>query len=337
VEQKTRNLSLDALRFIAIVAVILIHTTTRTLEISHYNLNALPLSLLLNQISRFAVPLFFMISGFALEINYNSHANYLKFFKKRISKIFIPYVFWSAIYYLFIYTNHDFNFIKALYDGSSSYQLYFIPTLLIFYLLFPFIHNIYKIISNKYIFLLLGIIELLLLYEDYFVKALDINYLLKIAILNYFVFILGMVASHHQELLTKIVKKWKIILVIGTIYLAYYIFSEGKSLYLQTYNYQYFYSQWRPSIFIYTILLASLLYELFRYMNFKLVTTLSKLSFFVFFIHVIVLEKIWQLIGIHLPTINYWFDPFFFLSVTLISFMIAYLAHKIPYLSNLTG
>src|SRR5882724_3283927 len=125
------------MRVIAILAVVMIHTSTRVLEAAHYDLNGYNWDLLLNQISRFAVPLFFAISGFALEISYNSHSNYLNFFKKRIIKIIIPYIFWSAFFYIFIYTNHDFNFLKALSDGSSSYQLYFIPALLFFYFLFP--------------------------------------------------------------------------------------------------------------------------------------------------------------------------------------------------------
>src|SRR5258706_27456 len=61
--QKKRDLAIDSLRTISILAVVLIHTTTRTLEASGYDLNSFSLTLILNQLSRFAVPLFFMISG----------------------------------------------------------------------------------------------------------------------------------------------------------------------------------------------------------------------------------------------------------------------------------
>ena len=69
------------MRAIAILAVILIHTTTRTLEATHYNLTSYPWTLLLNQVSRFAVPLFFLISGFVLELSSVNDINYLEFLK----------------------------------------------------------------------------------------------------------------------------------------------------------------------------------------------------------------------------------------------------------------
>jgi surface polysaccharide O-acyltransferase-like enzyme len=126
--------SIDSLRTFAILAVVLIHTTTRTLEAAKFNLTAFPVSIFLNQIVRFAVPLFFMISGFVLETNFDEKSGYLSFIKKRFSRIFIPFVFWSAIYYLFVYNqNHD-NFLRVILTGNASYQLYFIPTLCIFYL-----------------------------------------------------------------------------------------------------------------------------------------------------------------------------------------------------------
>src|SRR5258708_20357766 len=125
---KTYDKAVDFLRVMSILAVIMIHTTTRHLEITHYDLVNNSFTLLLNQISRFAVPLFFMVSGFALEIS-SSHSpiGVKKYFKKRVGRILFPYLIWSAIYYYFIYTNHSTNFFVALLTGSSSYHLYFIP------------------------------------------------------------------------------------------------------------------------------------------------------------------------------------------------------------------
>lgn len=39
---KAYNPAIDLLRFIAIMAVVLIHTATRTLEMTHYNLYQTP-------------------------------------------------------------------------------------------------------------------------------------------------------------------------------------------------------------------------------------------------------------------------------------------------------
>jgi surface polysaccharide O-acyltransferase-like enzyme len=129
---KERIRSIDCIRGIAILAVLLIHTTTRTLEASSFNITGFSFTLFLNQISRFAVPLFFVISGFVLEIFNNNDMNYWTFVKRRFSKIFIPYAFWSLIYYFFVYNNNHDSLLKVFLTGNASYQLYFIPALLVF-------------------------------------------------------------------------------------------------------------------------------------------------------------------------------------------------------------
>lgn len=83
--QKQYVKAIDALRVVSILAVVLIHTTTRTIETTHNNLTDFPFTLFLNQIARFAVPLFILISGFVLELNYQNHANYFAYLKKRLS------------------------------------------------------------------------------------------------------------------------------------------------------------------------------------------------------------------------------------------------------------
>ena len=345
-EQKTHNQVLDVLRFISILAVVLIHTTTRTIEMTGNDLQHIPWTLFLNQASRFAVPLFFMISGFVLELNYSFATSYGAYLKKRIKRILIPYIFWSFIYYFFVYKQHQVNFFSTLLTGSASYQLYFIPTLLVFYIIFPLLHKLYRIIANKWVMFFLGTLQIALLYYSYYIKPLPFFYPISIALLNYFIFFLGMFASHHEEDLVSVVKRWKYMLTPITIFLVGYIFWEGKSLYLKTHNYLFFYSQWRPSIFFYTILLASSLYLLFYQKKLPpfLIGTLARLSFFVFFVHVIVLETIWKTVGISVfqqtggnIIEHLWYDPLFFALTAFFSFFIAYLASKIPFLDKLTG
>ena len=131
---KPRLNSIDSLRTISILAVIAIHTTTKTLEAAAYNLSLFPFSIFLNQITRFAVPLFFVISGFVLEFNHMEKINTFEYFKKRFGRIAVPYVFWSLIYYFFVYSKNSNNLLQVLLKGNASYQLYFIPALCVFYL-----------------------------------------------------------------------------------------------------------------------------------------------------------------------------------------------------------
>ncbi|MDP2649244.1 MAG: acyltransferase, partial [bacterium] len=298
-----------------------------------------------NQILRFAVPLFFMISGFVLELNYPFHQNYLTYLKKRFNRIFLPYLFWSAIYYFFVYKTHTISFLQSLLTGNASYQLYFIPALLIFYIIFPLIHRYYKFLAKPKAMIALGTVELCLLAFDYYINPLPFFYPLSIAVLNFYIFLLGMVFSHHHKVLFELIKKWKFILISLFVVLSFTVFFEGKILYMNTHNYLYVYIQWRPSILIYTLVVAGLLYAFFNGGNkfYRIIHGLSKLSFFAFFIHVIILELFWFAIGNNLfhttggRFSKFWFDPLFFLSVAALSYLFAYLIRKIPYLSKITG
>lgn len=343
-EKKTYNPAIDLLRIIAILAVVLVHTTTRTLEVSHYYLDQIPFTLFLNQIARFAVPLFFLISGFVLELNYPFHANYLTYLKKRFNKILIPYVFWSAIYYFFVYTHHKINFFQTLLGGNASYQLYFIPSLLIFYLLFPFIHRYYQTLSKKSILLVLGSLQLILLSLDYYAHAVPFFYPINIVLLNYFVFFLGVSASHHHERIMTFIKKWISVITLMAVATGLFIFFEGRYFYLKTHNYLSFYSQWRPSVFFYTLFLTPSLYYFLSQLKLGHgIKKFSHLSFFVFFVHVIVLETAWDFIEAPLfkdnPQIIHqvWYDPLWFLLVSGISFLLAYVVRKLPFASKITG
>ena len=322
------------------MAVIAIHTTTKILAASN-DIPGFTFSFFINQAMRFAVPLFFMISGFVLELNYSFNQNYFVYFKKRLSKIFLPYLFWSAIYFYFIYPHAITSFgpfWNALLYGTSSYQLYFIPALLVFYAFFPLFNSCYRFLANKWVMFVLGIVQLYLLYQTYYVRPLSVPYPFAIALLNYYPFLLGMVASHHQDFLQKI-SRWKIIIGILSAVFAVAVFIQGRTLYLKTNNYLYFYTQWRPSVLLYTVAIAAGLYILLNRLNIniKIIQFFSKLSFFVFFIHIIILEQFWSFIGKKIIGGEIFFNLLFFFAVAGISYAIGYLAHKIPKLSILTG
>lgn len=343
---KERIKSIDFIRTISILAVILIHTTTRTLEASDFNLSAFPVTLFLNQIARFAVPLFILISGFVLEVSYNSGLGYFSFIKKRFGRIFIPYLFWSTLYYFFIYNqNHD-NFLRVILTGNASYQLYFIPTLCIFYLAFPLLHKAYKIISNKIVLLTLLASQLWFLYHDYFVKAYKFEDPIHFAILSYFLFIIGIVAARNKEKITLFVNKWKYLILPGVLISGIYVYLEGRGRYLLTDNYLSYYSQWRPSVLIYVIAGGAALYYLFDKprIQFSILEKMSKFSFLVFLLHVIVLEAVWSLFGKNLFSQmsvslagKVIFDLLLFGIIVVVSFAISYFLHKIKWLEKITG
>lgn len=345
-EKKQYHYAIDGMRIVAILAVVAIHTTTKTFEAGAFSLQNYPWTFFFNQILRFAVPLFFMISGFVLEVNYPFHQSYGTYLQKRFSRIFLPYVFWSIIYYQFVYPRHIDQFPQALLMGTASYQLYFIPTLLIFYIIFPFIHKYYKHIAHRWVLVILGILQILLLRTEYYIHPLPFYYPISIALLNYYIFILGIVASHHYKRLLTYFKKWKILFIFLFVILGLVVASESKLLTVQKNSNWYFYTQWKPTVLLYSLVVAGLLYCLFSKKNKyqPLLHTFSKLSFFVFFIHIFILERFWNILGkpvfFATQTVlwhEWWYGLFFFCSVAGVSYAIAYIAHKVPLLAKVTG
>lgn len=343
---KNYNPAIDLLRLVSILAVVLIHTVTRTLEVTGYVLDQTPVAFILHQITRFAVPLFFMISGFVLELNYAPEVSYWQYLLKRLSKIFVPYVFWSAIYFYFIYTQHGPDFISALIYGSAAHQLYFIPAILLFYLVFPLLHQLYRVLSNKWVLLVLFLVQFYLLFADHYLHSIHLFYPFGVWSYNFYIFILGMVASHHHEAIIAWVKKRFSVVALSTLGLAAVLTATARIAYFKSGDIGYFYSNWRPQVLLYTLSFAALFYYLFTRIkvNLRLIKTLSGLSFLVFFIHIIVLEQLWRLWAapLFIATANqtgqtFWYDPLFFLGVALVSFVIASILHQLPKLSRLIG
>lgn len=350
-KKSTYLFSIDALRVIAILAVILIHVTTKTMASLHLDITVAPFSLFLNQAARFAVPLFFLISGFVLELNNKEKLSYLIFFKKRASRIVIPYLFWTCLYFL-IFNGFNvaqlasFKFLLSLLLGDASYHLYFIPTLILFYIAFPIFHSALKVIINPFVFFLMWGVEFFLLFQDYYFKQWDFSYDLRIALLSFAMFVSGMVASHFKDTILKFIKKYLLLISVITFFLPVVIYFHVQSITLKAQTSRYIYNQYSPINYIYTLFLSSLLFYVLEKTQLlrSLFMHLSKLSFFVFFIHVLIQSFLWDWI-ISEATNNFggkfmtfaWFDPLVFITIASISFGIAFMVHKIPFAEKLTG
>ena len=350
-KKSTYLFSIDALRVIAILAVILVHVSTKTLSEAHFDLINDPVSLFLNQSSRFAVPLFFLISGFVLELNNKEGLSYATYFKKRASRILIPFIIWSIFYY-FIGWGYDVTkfisvrFLTDLLFGKASYHLYFIPTLILFYLAFPFLHLKIKFLKKPYVLIIIFIIQLVLLYIDYYIRQLPVHYDLRVALLSISMFIYGMIASHYKEQIYKFIGKYFQINLALLIFLASLIFVHVRGISLSRHTSGYLYNQYSPLNYIYTLVFTSLFFYLLEKTQFarQKFINLSKLSFFVFFIHVFILDILWNYVIeklIYLQGTNFitsiWFTPLLFTIVTAISFGIAYIIHKISFAPKVTG
>ena len=126
---------IDFVRAISVFSVIMIHVSANYVEL-------LGLGFLMNQWSRFAVPLFLLLSGLVLHLPRAQRPSATIFYRQRFGKILIPYLLWSIFYVLFTaFTNRLpiawSNLPSALIYGTGYYHLYFVIILLQLYLLYP--------------------------------------------------------------------------------------------------------------------------------------------------------------------------------------------------------
>lgn len=143
---------LSLLRILATFSVILIHVSaslvTKFVDISVFDWSV---ANFFDSISRYSVPMFFMISGALL---LNKDYELIDFLKKRLGKIIPPFIIWSLIYSFsnrYLFAAESFNFLKVVKDVfyGSKYHLWFIYTLLGVYLTVPVLRKWIKNASQK--------------------------------------------------------------------------------------------------------------------------------------------------------------------------------------------
>jgi surface polysaccharide O-acyltransferase-like enzyme len=344
-----RILSIDLLKILAILGVIVIHTYEKALSQTSYDILGHPFIFLVERSARFAVPLFFIISGYLLFHRYSKQYSLKEFYWKRCIRLLIPYLIWSTIYIFLLEKAkvHDLSLpliINNYIMGSASIQLYFIPSILILYFLFPLLQRITNKITIQ-VFFVLSIVEIALLYIDYFIMPLPLYYPLRTALLNMYPFILGMLTVKYQNEISLLVKKYYYLLLgllLTTLYILYF---QTRYDALKYHSIYYIDSQWQPFIFLYAIVLWFLLVLKDNLERFKKkLIFFSQLTFFVFFIHVIYLNLFWRIIGSYLLNETtgeivktLWFTPLSLMFVLVASYGTAYIIRFIPKVNNLLG
>ncbi|MBQ7505551.1 MAG: acyltransferase [Ruminococcus sp.] len=160
------------IKFIAVfamVAVVFVHSynfkdsflTPRTRISEGFNAAAMFEYFFSNELFRFAVPMFFAISGFLFFFSYENTAQcYAKKLRSRVRSLLIPYVIWAVLSGLLIMGIAQIPFFSDLpivtekfYDWTQFYmylinpaafQLWFIQQLMIFVLISPALYFLIK-------------------------------------------------------------------------------------------------------------------------------------------------------------------------------------------------
>ncbi|MGE5041395.1 MAG: acyltransferase [Candidatus Levyibacteriota bacterium] len=357
---KERNYTIDFLRLVAILAVVLIHTTNTSMQLGYYSLSLLPFSFFLNHFARFAVGVFFAISGYLLASRFNPKLPVLSFYKRRLSKLFLPYLVWSAIYYMSM--NHfnpkslfSADFFLDLLSGNASYQLYFIPTIICLYFLFPLFMK-YKgfFLSENFlrVFFIFQVFLLFFLYTSG--KDLPTHPTIRNVLINSLPFLCGMFIGVLPEKLKEYKRYALLVLVIAVSSLLLMMKETWEMFYLHA-NPNFVRTQWRVTSPIYSLSMALVLayfhHDVISKLGKKISTQTNKVilllsnhSMGVYFAHVSAISLFWRFWGSYLYSLtqghivyNPWFDVLQFFAVTGMSFVVIFIAGKIPVLGNLLG
>lgn len=348
---KGRDLHLDSIRILLVVSVLVIHTFNHGVFLSNFDILKLSFLFHTERLFRFAVPLFFIVSGYSLALRYQKPPKLKEYFYKRSVRLLIPYFVWSLLYSLYGLRAQDSsfsigNFIASLFYGNAGIHLYFIPALYIVNILFPFILGFKKYFTYSLMAILFGF-GIVFQGIDYYLFPWPILAPLRIALLNFPLFVLGMYSFFHKHTLQAFVRKHIQWVIVSCILLYYAIVEHTANLYVTFHKVDFINSQWQPLILLYSAVVWFLLFSLkIKSLNNYSLTIIfmSKLTLFVYYSHIIVMSIFWRLWGSYLFNASagkvletYWFIPLSLAFVVAFCFILASIVYFIPRLNGILG
>lgn len=148
------DISADYIRALAIVCVVILHTIGISLNKSSPAIGInWWIAILIESVTKVAVPLFIMLSGYLILDKNKKYNSSSEFYKKRIKKIGIPIIFWSIFYYLgfTIFTGKSLSIMGFLYSFiflNIYFHLYFLFIIAGLYIITPMLKAYLNSISN---------------------------------------------------------------------------------------------------------------------------------------------------------------------------------------------
>lgn len=330
-----RDESFDALRGIAIIAVVAIHASGYIFgsEVVSSASNDFNVVLLYRQILNFAVPVFLFISGYWMSNKkVDSFEGYKQFLIQRLKRIVIPYLFWSIFILSFVATRTQVfdaqEILFKLLTGGAIVPYYFIMLIVQFYMLTPIFQRVNK---NLYGFVLMLLINFLSLSFSYITRLYfgsSFFSSLSVYAMPFYVWIifyeLGLIYRNFDKY--KISNHTATLIVISIIFALAMSLFEAKIVFTKYNNLEFATSAVKFSSFLYSgCFITGFLYirqKVSKWPN--LLISLGNYSFGIYLIHIPVL---WVLVDFLKDTIfregiNYIMQPVFQLIVVFMTIII---------------
>lgn len=327
---KNRSIYHDLLRVFATFAVICIHVCSESVAWESKPLSS-PTWEYLNifgSMSRFAVPVFVMLSGSFMLDKYKQDS-LKKLYSKNILRLVCAFVFWKVFYT-----------VLTTLTGFGTGHLWFIPMLIFLYAITPFVQKICSEIKYERYFLILAFAPMIVRFLQEYIGIGQFYSLFENAGMEFVSgYTVYYVLGHY---LTKqdIAKKYRIIIYLTaivslafTVLVAYETFSVGSVT--NAYVYEYL----SPNVLIMSVAL----FLLFKYgvskINFKeqtvkVIVKLSSLTFGIYLTHM-VFVKLFLMSPITVESINPLISvPVLTVIIFTISTLVTWIISKIPILKK---
>lgn len=153
---KNRSIGLDILRIIAAFMIVMQHVSSYGLDNFGVTETGFVASNFYCAIVRWAVPMFFVISGH-LFLNREGEFSASKIYKKNFSKLLVIYVIWLTFYGAIDATLDGLNPVAMLVESlrvgltTSKYHLWFLPSIMGCYLMLPVFKALVEYEDGKYL------------------------------------------------------------------------------------------------------------------------------------------------------------------------------------------
>lgn len=286
---KNEYFGISILRILATFSVIMIHVSGPIVvdygNVSNFDWN---IANFYDAISRYSVPIFFMISGALL---LNKDYRLMEFLKGKLIKIVLPFIIWSLFYSIinrYVLNEETFDIIKIIKDVfyGSEYHLWFIYALIGVYLTVPIIRQWIKRASQKEIlyFIIIWIITLVIGIPGLDVYFPKIDFVYFSGFIGYFV--LGYYLSKFKSIGKCTAVLFIFLGLIITIYGTYFYTIKTSKFFGYFYEY----------LNLNTLLVSSGLFIILhkkKIFNKKMkssISILSKCSFGIYLIHPLILR-----------------------------------------------
>lgn len=340
---------LDTLRSLATLGVILIHVSSpiiNTTPIS--NSGYWWIGNLLMSLTRYAVPMFLLLSGTTM---LGREYNLKEYYKRRLMRVVFPFLFWIIVYFFFRYFTLPATKIPEGFSATMSWaghlfltegvskHFWYIYMIIFIYLFVPFLSGFANRIENKNVPVLLFIWLLIASwctrYGANMYLFTDVNRIGK-----YFLFMGYLLAGFYffrNIIITQKLRYTVFIVFLLSIFISaftvYFISIGNQKTDQSIYNYMSFNTIIQSVALFLLIKNTSVKNKALKYINEKI----SDYSYGIYLVHIMVLGILfnhgifWTMAH---PLISV---PVVFLLTLIISFIIIFLLRKIPYGKYIAG